>query len=324
MARRRKRGRIPLMLLVLLIGVAGGAGIGIWLDDRARSGPANSETAVPLEAVPQALVPIQPDRVQRLSLVPAADAPHLLAHLFAWSGAPEPSSQQALGLAALTQCPALRRVGPSGQDPLIAAARTALQSPPTRRARIAVSLPLPAQPDGGSLTLPALSEPLRLRVIATPPPACAGIYSVSGQPSTFDILISGPAPWPPSYAIQGAATLGGALFADLVVDLGETASMEASGSVMIAAQPISLYLWTDETRRTPLGGLGLAAPDSQDAPPPVTSEPEIDQTPLGGKPVSAEIARRAAQTGAVPLPPISTAPRPSVETRPLPPALPTR
>ncbi len=118
--------------------------------------------------------------------------------------------------------------------------------------------------------------------------------------------------------------MGGALFADLVVDLGEPAAMEASGSVAIAAQAVSLYLWTDETRRTPLGGLGLAAPDSQDAPPPVTSEPEIDQTPLGGKPVSAEMARRAAQTGAVPLPPISIAPRPSVETRPLPPALPTR
>ena len=324
MARRGKRSRIPLMLLVLLIGVAGGAGIGIWLDDRAGSGPVISEPSVPLEAVPQAIVPIQPDRVQRLSLVPAADAPHMLAHLFAWSGAPEPSTQQALAWAALTQCPALRRAGPSDQAPLIAAARATLISPQGRRARIAVSLPLSALSEGGSLTLPTLIEPLRLRVIATPSPACAGIYSVSGQPSTFDILIGGPAPWPPSYGIQGVSAQGSALFADLVVDLGEPTAMEASGSVAIAAQAISLYLWTDETRRTPLGGLGLAAPDSQDVPPQVALEPEVDQTPLGGKPVSAEMARRAAQTGAVPLPPISTAPRPSVETRPLPPALPTR
>ena len=349
MAKRRRWGLPTAVAATLLIGVAGGALLGRWLREPT---PASVAVALapalapaPPEPVPEAVAPIRPAPVTRLSALLQTTPALLLAHVWAWSGAADPSPNQASGFAALQFCPSLRRAGPNELEPLLAQARDDMTTMAGGlRARVAVSLPVAAD---GRLALPSLEEPLRLRVAATPDPSCAAAYAASGQPRFFDLRVVGPppwgpppwgpppwgpapwgpapwgpAPWGPAHQIQPGRS--GALFGDLVIDLGESSPLEGGG-VAVTAQAIALYLWSDATRTSPLGALGLAASDSQDVPasanPAVVEASDQAAATLAGKPVSAELARRASQTSGVQLPPISTAPRQSVETQPLPPPL---
>jgi hypothetical protein len=321
MARRRKWGLPAAVIGTLALGVIGGGVIGsLMRQDPAPAALApiavEGPAAAPSPQV-EAVAPIRPAPVTQLSSLPTIGPDLLIAHLFAWSGAAEPSPGETNGYAALTQCAALRRANPAQQEAILAAARARLSAPPTsRRARIAVSLPSAAE---GALALPTLAEPMRLRIAAAAPSACAELYAGSGQPPFFDLRVTGPAPWPPSHPVPTAPA--GSLFGDLVVDLAEPSALDGAGGVAIAAEAVALYIWTDAARRAPLAALGYAAPDSQDALAPPVVEAPPEPTPLGGKPVSAELARRAAQTSGVALPPISTAPRQSVETQSLPPPL---
>jgi hypothetical protein len=324
MAKRRRWGLPTAVAATLLIGVAGGALLGRWLREPT---PASVAVALapalapaPPEPVPEAVAPIRPAPVTRLSALLQTTPALLLAHVWAWSGAADPSPNQASGFAALQFCPSLRRAGPNELEPLLAQARDDMTTMAGGlRARVAVSLPVAAD---GRLALPSLEEPLRLRVAATPDPSCAAAYAASGQPRFFDLRVVGPPPWGPAHQIQPGRS--GALFGDLVIDLGESSPLEGGG-VAVTAQAIALYLWSDATRTSPLGALGLAASDSQDVPasanPAVVEASDQAAATLAGKPVSAELARRASQTSGVQLPPISTAPRQSVETQPLPPPL---
>ncbi len=354
MARRRRWGLPLVVTATLLIGVAGGVGTGLWLRKDAERrkaivtlatpnagvatpGLATPGLATPSGATPEAapspepiietVAPIKPAAVRSLSAIPVANAEALLAHMFVWSGAPDPAQEQLIALAALTQCAALRRATPTETEALMSSMRARLvESPTALRVRIAASLPIGAS---GELALPALVEPLRIRVSVAPDPACAERYAKTGQPQFFDLRVVGPAPWPAKHETPAMKPpIVGNLFADLVVDLGEPTPTEAPGGVTLQAQAVALYLWPDESRSTPLGAVGLVAPDSQDAPITRGVEPVLDPSQSGGalagKPVSAELARRASQTSAVPLPPISTAPRQSVETKSLPPPLITR
>lgn len=331
MARRRKWGLPAAVIGTLAVGVLGGALAGRWMRQEpitTASAPSSIDAPTPANAlVPPAppaevVAPIRPSPAVQLSAIPALEPGLLIAHLFTWSGAAEPSPSETNGFVAVNQCAALKRASPAQQEAMLTAARARLAAlSSSRRVRIAVSLPPSAD---GVLTLPALAEPMRLRVSAAVPPACAELYAASGQPQFFDLRVTGPAPWPPSHATTLAPpnSLLGSLFGDLVVDLADPAALE--GGVAITAQAVALYLWTDAARRTPLAALGYAAPDSQDAPPAPVAEAAPEPAPLGGKPVSAELARRAAQTSGVALPPISTAPRGSVEMQSLPPPLAVR
>lgn len=331
MARRRKWGLPAAVIGTLLVGVLGGALAGRWMRQEpltiAAAIPSGltSPTApavIPLPPEPpaEAVAPIRPSPVTRLSAVPAVEPGLLIAHLHTWSGAAEPGPSETNGFTALTQCAALKRANPTQQEAMLSASRAKLTTlSSSRRVRIAVSLPPTAD---GALTLPALSEPMRLRVAAAIPPACAELYAASGQPQFFDLRVAGPAPWQPSHSIAVAAS--GSLFGDLVVDLADPATLDSAGGVAITAQAVALYVWTDAARRTPLAALGYAAPESQDAPPAPVAEAAPEPAPLGGKPVSADLARRAAQTSGVALPPISTAPRQGVEMQSLPPPLAAR
>jgi hypothetical protein len=334
MARRRKWGLPAAVIGTLAVGVLGGALAGRWMRDEPLTvaltlpsglapATASAVSSLPPEPPAEAVAPIRPSPVAQLSIIPAVEPGLLIAHLFTWSGAAEPSPAETNGFTALTQCAALKRANPTQQEAMLAAGRarlTALSA--NRRVRVAVSLPAPTE---GSLTLPALAEPMRLRVAAAVPPACADLYAASGQPQFFDLRITGPAPWPPRHAT--ALTLPGSLFGDLVVDLADPATLDGvggAGGVAISAQAVALYVWTDSARRAPVAALGFTAPESQDAPPAPIVEAAPEPMPLAGKPVSAELARRAAQTSGVALPPITTAPRQSVETQSLPPPLANR
>jgi len=335
MARRRKWGLPVAVIGTLAVGVIGGALAGRWMRHDAAtfvSTPISTEgasqgvlqTAAMLPSQPEppveAVAPIRPSPVTQLSNIPEVEPGLLIAHLFTWGGAAEPSAKETNGFVALNQCAALKRANPAQQEAMLTAARTKLAAMSnSRRVRIAVSLPPIVD---GALALPALAEPMRLRVAATVSPTCAELYAASGQPQFFDLRVTGPAPWPPSHATTLAPS--GSLFGDLVVDLADPAALDSAGGVAITAQAVALYVWVDATRRNPVAALGLAAPESQDAPPAPIVEAAPESTPLGGRPVSAELARRAAQTSGVALPPITTAPRQSVEMHSLPPPLTSR
>ncbi|MFY7963130.1 MAG: hypothetical protein ACOVVK_23860 [Elsteraceae bacterium] len=308
----------------LAIGVIGGALIGYWMrhePETLASAPQIGAAVVPLPPEPpiETVARILPSPVLQLSSVPAVEPGRLIAHLIAWRGAAEPSPEEIKGFLALTQCPAFKSATPTQHEALSAAARaklTALSG--GRRARISVSLPPAAD---GALSLPTLAEPMRLRVAAAIPPACAELYAASGQPQFFDLRVTGPAPWPARPPAPASGSPAGSLFADLVVDLADPSALNGAAGVAIVAQAVALYVWTDADRRAPVAALGHAAPESQDAPPPPIAEAPPEVAPLAGRPVSADLARRASQTSGVALPPITTAPRQSVETQSLPPPL---
>jgi hypothetical protein len=320
MAKRKGWGVPTAAVGALAIGLIGGVVGGRWLlqEPMGEGSPLASSRAPAATAVipPSPPPPIQPEPVIRLSDIPDADPGLLIAHLVRLGGG-EPSEREITGFVALTQCPALTRANAAQREELAAMARGQLATLATnRRVRVSVSLPPAAQ---GVLALPSLAEPMRLRVATTAPSDCAELFAASDLPRMIDLTLSGPAPWPASQPV--ATTAAGSLFGDLVLDMGERSTLDSPAGVAIAAKTIALYVWSDASRRTPLAALGFAAPDSQDVPIAKIPNAQPDAAPLAGRPVSAELARRAAQTSGVALPPINTAPRQSVEMQALPPPL---
>lgn len=310
------------MLLVRWLIVASfgfGAAVGlaaiVWLAVDGRGDPRDAARVnLAQPSPPPAPPPVVP--VQRLSDLPAFDGATLARLL----DVGEPRGDAFLdALAAAGDCAGFLA---AGQDPgrrvaLRERARAGLVGgeAPTR-VRVAISLA--PSVDNAPPDLPDPTDGLRLSVGMAPAGSCRAAWEAAGLPARVVLEIVGARPWPARAGEEARA----ARAADLVVDL----TRPRDPAQPVAAAPIALYLWSDASRTQALGAVGHAAAASQDRPadpvvPPVTSGSAGDGA-LGGRAVGGDLARRAQSTrpdGGVP--PVTAAPRGTVETAPLPPPL---